>query len=365
MENKSEERLYYLDAVRSFLILSVVLTHCLQVYNSNKTWNIYFEHGSIISTFMIDFLSLLIMPTFFMLAGYFTVISFAHFSGVKFLLKRLSRLVLPLITIALTLNVLQAFLLVNFGWKEYTIETYFTQGHWVSHLWFLLNLIVYTIISYLFITNVKTKTKSVLFLISKFFEKQSIYMILLLLPLINFGLVVIFKYIQINLYGININQIIMYMPYYLFGIILSINKDFLNKFSNTSLLIDFIVIIVAYTLMKNCEARNEIEYKVVYYYSKALGTWYMASMSFGIFKNFFNYKSEFLYKISDSSYTIYLVHHILVIIIGMLWIKLDLNFIVGLPLLFIIVVVMSYSFHRKVVLNFNVLKFLINGKMVR
>jgi len=364
MNNDISERIYYLDGLRSFLILLVVLVHSSQVYNPSQGWNIYSEHGSFLVNFIVEFFGLLRMPTFFMVAGYFAVISLKRATGLNFLLKRVQRLLIPLLTVTFTLNLLQAYLLVHFGWKEYTIDTYFSHGYWVSHLWFLINLIIYTILSYIFIRYFKTKTKIFLLNISHYLEMSSIYKILFILPLLNIGLLIIFKFTPEYTLGLKFNQIIVYIPYYLFGILLAVNRSLLYKFSNISMMVGSIVVVLSYILMRYFESLNGIEYKIFYYYFKAVGIWFFASFSFTIFKNFLNKKTKILYKISDASYTIYLVHHVTVIIIGLILIKLDLDFIIGLPILFLTVVFISYFFHRKFVLNYSVLQFLLNGKKV-
>jgi peptidoglycan/LPS O-acetylase OafA/YrhL len=178
MINKlKKERLYYLDALRSFLILLVALMHSSQVYNSSQTWLIYSENNSIIINYLVSLLGLLCMPTFFMIAGYFAVISFRHSHGKNFLLKRISRLLIPLVFIAFTLNILQAYILTSSGWKDYTISTYFSNGDWIQHLWFLINLIAYTLTAYLFIKYFKIQTKKYLLYISDKIKSYSIHLL--------------------------------------------------------------------------------------------------------------------------------------------------------------------------------------------
>jgi glucan biosynthesis protein C len=363
MINKlKKERLYYLDALRSFLILLVALMHSSQVYNSSQTWLIYSENNSIIINYLVSLLGLLCMPTFFMIAGYFAVISFRHSHGKNFLLKRISRLLIPLVFIAFTLNILQAYILTSSGWKDYTISTYFSNGDWIQHLWFLINLIAYTLTAYLFIKYFKIQTKRFLLYISDKIESMNLYILLLILPLISIGLIVVKHITPSYFLSININQIISYTPYFLFGILLMLNKELLNKFTNISISTSIVVILLASILIKNLNGMEAIEYKFAYYYTRSLGTWFMASLAFTIFKKYVNYKSNTIYKISDASYSIYLLHHIIVIIIGIFIINLDLSIWIGISILFISSVTISYIVHRKLILNSNILQHLINGQ---
>jgi len=363
VKNEPEERLYYLDGLRSFLIILVVLLHVSQIYNPNHTWNIYFEDGSILVSYMVDFLGLLCMPTFFMIAGYFSVVSFKHSHKKNFLIKRIRRLLLPLMTIALTLNLLQAYILVGTGWKDYSISTYISEGIWISHLWFLINLIVYTIISYIFIRYFKAQTKKILLFIIDKMNNISIYVVLFILPIISIALLASFKLIPGYIYGINIYAILSYTPFYLFGILLMLNKTLLNKFSHISIFVSLTIVVVAFIIFTTIKGIEAKEYKIVYFYFKGLATWFTASLAFTLFKKYLNRKSEVIFKISDASYTIYLVHHVLVIILGIVFINLELNFIIGLPTLFTTVVLFSYFFHRKIVLKIGFLQLLLNGQV--
>ena len=88
----------------------------------------------------------------------------------------------------------------------------------------------------------------------------------------------------------------------------------------------------------------------------------MASVALTIFKKHVNYKSDIIYKISDTSYSIYLIHHVLIVIISIWIINLDFSILLGLPILFVFSVTISYIIHRKLILNSRILQFMINGQ---
>ncbi len=362
MKNKPEERLYYLDGLRGFLIILVVLLHSSRVYSPSQSWLIYSQNNSVVIDYLMSLLSLLCMPTFFMIAGYFAVISFKHSHSNGFLSKRISRLLIPLVTIALTLNILQAYILVAFGWKDYNIGQYISNGDWIQHLWFIINLIVYTVISYIFIRYCKVQTRKTLIYVSKKLVATSLYGILFFLPLLSIGLMVIMQIIPSFFLGINISSIILEMPYYLFGILLFSNKNLLNKFSSISVLVSVIMIALSLVIVKNIKGIDVIYFKLAYYYFNVLGTWFLASFVFTIFRKHLNRKSRLIFNISDASYTIYLLHHVLVIAIGIILIKLNIGTMVGLLILFVSSVLLSYIIHRKVILRNSLFKLLINGQ---
>ena len=356
-------RLYYLDALRSFLILCVVLVHSAQVYNPNKTWLIYSENTSIFANYLIELLVLLIMPTFFMLAGYFSVISFMHSLQRNFLSKRLLRLLVPFVTIVSTLNILQAVLLVKLGWKHYILPSYVLNGDWIQHTWFLINLIVYTILIYILTKYFKKSTQLFVYILINRFNSLNIYLLIAFLPLVNIALMVLYKIIPHNILGINLTQIIAFIPFYAFGIFLFLSKTLLNKFSNISIVASATIVFISYLAINIFKIYDVLEYKLLYLYFKYLGTWFMSSLFFSLFYKYLNVKSQLLYKISDASYTIYLTHHILVVSFGILFIYFNFQIYLGLPFLFLISVLLSYYFHRKFVLSIPILQFLLNGKV--
>jgi len=361
MKNSKYERLFFLDSLRSFLILGVALLHAIQIYNPQKTWLIYSDNTNVIAGYLITLLGLLLMPTFFMIAGYSSVISFRHKHN---FFKRIARLLIPLLTIVCSLNILQAWLLVQFGWKDYTINSYIKNGDWIQHVWFLINLISYTIVSMIIVRYFKEQTRLIINKVINKLQTKSMYLILFFMPLISILLLVLFKIIPNGWIGINITQIIAYIPYYFFGILLIFNKKLLKIFSSTSIIIDLLIITVSLLIIKSLENYHNLEYRLIYFYVKYLGTWFMASLAFTIFYKYFNFKSKLIFKISDASYTIYLVHHILVVVFGMLIIYIKLNFYVGICVVFFFSSFLSYFFHRKIVLKYKFLQFCLNGKLI-
>jgi len=362
MANQSLNRLYYLDALRSFLILMVVLLHSSQIYNTSQSWLIYSSNVSNSVHYLVDFLQLLCMPTFFIIAGYFSVISFKHSQGNNFLMKRVLRLAIPLFFIAFTLNTLQSYILVITGWKDYDLISYISQGYWIQHLWFLINLIVYTIISYILVVFYKKELKILLLSVPEKLVILKTYQLLFILPLISLSLILLKQATPSYFLGVNINQIISYMPYFFFGILLMFNDRLLKKFTDISISFALVIILLSIMIIEYTSNAQGILSKLLFYYTKALGAWFAASLAFTVFQKYVNYQSMFIYKISDASYSIYLVHHIFVVLIGLVLIKVNVEAWMGLPILFILSVGISYIIHQNLIVKNSLLLFLINGK---
>lgn len=362
MKTNSSRRIYFLDALRSFLIVGVVLLHATQIYNPAKTWLIFSDNTTIVASYMILVLGWLLMPTFFMIAGYSSVISLNNHSNKSFFWKRISRLLIPLLTVVLIFNTIQALILVKFGWKEYTIASYINNGDWIQHVWFLINLIVYTIISILTLKYFKEKVKHGIDFIIKQIESISIYKLFLFMPLISIILLILYRIVPDRLLGINLTQIIGYMPFYFFGILLFLDNKLLKKITNTSIVIDIFVLLLSAVIIKYVENFHDIEYRLIYYYFKYLGIWFISSLAFTIFYKYFNFQSKLIFQISDASYSIYLIHHILVIIFGLFVIYLNVDFYIGILIVFTFSTFLSYILHKKLILSHKLFQLFINGK---
>ncbi|HTL18721.1 MAG TPA: acyltransferase family protein, partial [Patescibacteria group bacterium] len=87
------------------------------------------------------------MPGFFVIAGFFSALMLKKYSPREFLVRRVRRLCLPLITfVAVDIAIDSANV---YTWTDYSPElnrAYWISGHWLEHLWFLGTLLSYVVI---------------------------------------------------------------------------------------------------------------------------------------------------------------------------------------------------------------------------
>jgi len=361
MQTRDPERIYYLDAMRGFLITLVVVLHSAQVYNPQQSWLIFNETGSTFAYYAVTLTSQFRMPAFFVIAGFFTVLSFHNIHRENFLTRRLSRLLIPLVTVAVTLNTLQAFVLTETGWKEYWTFEYLSKGGWIQHLWFLINLAAYTVISFVLASRLKARTRSVLLTLTSYAKRVPMSVVLALLPFLSILVLVVDKVIPVYLLGINLNQILWYMPFFFFGILISLDRELLLRFTNLSPLLTVTVTIVAFALGNHFESHTGVIGKVMETYFAVLGTWFSSSLVFYLFKKVADRPSRFFLKLSEASYSIYLVHHLLVVMIGLVFIRAALPPTAGALVLMILVSCLSYGIHAMIISKSRLLTYLMNG----
>lgn len=103
--------------------------------------------------YLVEFIHVLRMPAFFVASGYFCYLTLNKYKAKKFLQLRLKRLLVPLFVTAFTLNAVQMFLLKRYGWHPFSLADTRQKGEYISHLWFLINIVVHFIIAAFAATN--------------------------------------------------------------------------------------------------------------------------------------------------------------------------------------------------------------------
>ncbi len=140
-------RIDALDSVRALLMLLGLYIHSAAPYRDHAPWLIDDVGGSGALYYSTIWLSEFRMPAFYFLAGLLAAWAVARRAPVEFLTRRALRLGLPLVVVALSLNALQATLLAQHADAYCHGESCAVQMHaalWLGHLWFLLDLLLYT-----------------------------------------------------------------------------------------------------------------------------------------------------------------------------------------------------------------------------
>src|SRR4051812_7195097 len=91
------------------------------------------------------------MPAFFVIAGFFSALMLTKYSPKEFLVRRLQRLAVPLVTFVGIDIAIDCANLSN--WTDYSQELsrkYWVTGQWLEHLWFLATLLTYVVVLFAF-----------------------------------------------------------------------------------------------------------------------------------------------------------------------------------------------------------------------
>ncbi|MCW4033653.1 MAG: acyltransferase family protein [Candidatus Bathyarchaeota archaeon] len=155
---KPQNRLFYLDNLRIYLIILVILHHAALAYGGVGAWFVRDPAVDAISPIFLTIFNVInqsyFMSAFFLLAGYFTPRSLERKGSKQFLKDRVIRLVIPIIIYTTIIQAINGYMIENFvndanlsiwaiiKWRIEHLVTSYSPGH----LWFLQTLLVFAVI---------------------------------------------------------------------------------------------------------------------------------------------------------------------------------------------------------------------------
>ncbi len=356
------DRIHHLDAMRGILMMLGVFYHSAKVFSTSKDWIIYHPESTLLANFVIEVLHIFRMPAFFILSGYFAALTLKRYGSSKFLKVRVTRIMIPFIVTALTLNSMQAYILNYTGWIDFNLKTYLLDGNWVTHLWFLMNLVLYFLLYVLFHNLLKGYTTRILYYINHLLSKiPFIAIMMFLLPLSIIGALAVGQIYPIE-HILKTSLLFNYMPFFFFGVLTFHHKTVLEKFTDFPPLYSFLITVVAVLISHYFASLDAYIWYIVKVYFVSIGMWFSASLCFHLFKKFTSFHSNIFRVLSEMSYTVYLFHHLLVIMIGLILIHYGIGGAMGMVLLIVSVAIIAISIHLLLISKVKILSLLFNGK---
>lgn len=146
MPRRANQAIYLpIDALRGLLILLGILLHAARPYDGTEDWLVADQAGSGWLLNLALSIGFFRMPLFFFLSGLLAWPALARRSGSAYLGLRMVRLGVPLLFAAVLMNASVAWLLggqaaMGDPWQW----SYWINGSWLLHLWFLLFLLIYS-----------------------------------------------------------------------------------------------------------------------------------------------------------------------------------------------------------------------------
>ncbi|MCZ2343175.1 MAG: acyltransferase family protein [Bacteroidales bacterium] len=337
------DRLHHLDALRGLLMLLGIVLHAALIYSVESDWVIGDARRSRVFDWIYAVIHAFRMQTFFMISGILTVRMLKK-GPTAFLRDRGLRLAIPLLTIALTLNALQT--LLAFGgtrfWEEYS------GGRWVGHLWFIVDLLIFCVL----VAGLTAWRPEV----TRWHLPQFGGAIIGILPLGTAGAMWLRDtWIGHDSYGAGLftpAELLVYFPFFLFGFLYRPGTDpaRLRQLALWSI-----------GLLVGCLVNPFPQLDGMGLYVTAGISWSASILCLYGGSLVLNRPHPFVRTLSDAAYTVYLVHHLAVIVFGLLLLPLTL----AIGGKFLIVVLgtcgVSFAFHRGVVSRSRWLSLLMNG----
>lgn len=359
-------RLHYMDAMRAVLMMLGVVLHSAQVFNADQSWLIYSADSSALAQPLIVIISMFRMPAFFLVSGFFCCLTLCKYPLKTFARLRLTRIIVPFVVTALTLNTLQSWLLNYSNWQTFELSQYLSTGGYISHLWFLVNLAVYFTFSAVLVALASRPIAALGRWLEQILWIIPMIFVLLLLPLLSIAILGLNK-IGFPLYSdffglINVYILLKYLPYFIVGVLLGMDGRLLQRFATLNPLLATAMIIFCQQLVTIFPPEGGLAVTLATTYLSTLMIWFSASLCFNLFYRFFNQPSQTYRYLSEASYTVYLFHHLVVIALGLCWLQLGWPADAGLMVLVFLTLAITLLIHRFAIQPNQLLRYLFNGK---
>ncbi len=344
----SKVRYHYFDYLRAIaMLLGIPLHACLAYGEIEYHWVLKDPSHSYLIDIGLDFLRLFRMPLFFVISGFFTALTIDK--GL-FLKKRTRRLLYPLLVffILLIVPLKMAWVLMEVPDKlyaldfpfllQYGMENFFAPAtaekfrhppNW-GHLWFLMYLYVFSLISVPLKNLIKIKVQKYWLLILICFTASFLSLFTMEShwvdqPFRMYPMVSLFTY-----YGI-----FFFFGWKLFGF-----KDIsLSKTPSLLILGTGIALAVLRSYLEVDTHLNLAGYSLPVWSLNLLGalsTWTLVLGTIYSFKNFFNKSNKKISYFVDASYFIYLIHLPIIIGLHILFNQIELSWAIKFPLVTLI-----------------------------
>ncbi|MCP3682859.1 MAG: acyltransferase family protein [bacterium] len=226
-------RLVFVDNLKLYLIILVILHHVAVAYGGGGEWPILETATDPISPIIFTLFNALnqsfFMGLFFLLSGFFTVGSLARKGKVKFVKDRLVRLGIPLVGYTILIAPIVDYLVLNYSMgKDVSFFEAFSFGWAVGPLWFVEALLILSLIYVLF----NSKKTLVLFK-DRFPSTSSIVLVMVILAILTFLVRIMFP-IGVLVHVFQVAHYVSYIFAFFIGII-AYNNGWFEHLGNVRL----------------------------------------------------------------------------------------------------------------------------------
>lgn len=373
MSNVPNQREYFLDSIRAWLMLLGIPFHISLIYSSH-TWHVNSAEPSWWLTLFNDFIHSFRMQVFFVISGYFSYMLFLRYPLKKWWTVRVERVGIPMLT-AIPLLTLPQFLMLQHAtgkaenWHSLSLYEKYNTLSWelISHLWFLLVLVVLTTLGIGLFASLRRHSRNAADAIFADISMARLSVIFLGLGLLYAALrrTLLLMYpplLSDGLFNFLMMQTLFYLPFFILGAHAFINPRLKALFVTPSpwCAVASLVGFIAYRLNQHYGSGDGWMYETESVITMLLGLW-MVNVVFSFGHRLLNSHSSRVTYLVNASLFIYLVHHPLTLLFGA-WItphihSNTLGFIAGLVFVVGIALIL-YEIHLRIPL----LRFLFSGK---
>jgi glucan biosynthesis protein C len=374
-------RVAFLDGARSVLMILGVFLHGANIYATNIPWIISDSQKHVVFDIITRSIHLFRMPAFFMVAGYFSAMLLTRRTIGSYIRQRGQRLGIPFLFTLLTINICQLLLIYGSpdslvsamgravgGAREFSLFV----DRWISHLWFLIDAFILSVTGaaiHMGITAFggsgvarRVIDRSRAAIEASSYVRLSI--VVLALPFLHFLILVIMKISGITA----LPELGFFYPYrlaemsqfFFVGMLCYHSPAFLRRISTVKPA-DAVALAILLVLFVGPWSGIELP-RVASTYATDLAIWLSIICFMWVFASTVKKPSRLWRYLSDASYTVYLLHHIIVVLIGSLILDWSLSAYVKYLIVVGFAIFLPLLFHHFAVLRIPPLRFALNGK---
>ncbi|EIK8525012.1 glucans biosynthesis protein MdoC [Salmonella enterica] len=372
MSSVPAPREYFLDSIRAWLMLLGIPFHISLIY-STHSWHVNSATPSWWLTLFNDFIHAFRMQVFFVISGYFSYMLFLRYPLKRWWKVRVERVGIPMLT-AIPLLTLPQFILLQYvkekteNWPTLSAYEKYNTLAWelISHLWFLLVLVILTTVSIgIFTWFQKRQETSKPRPAAISLARLSLIFFLLGMAYAAIRRIIFIVYPAIlsdGMFNFIVMQTLFYVPFFFLGALAFIHPDLKARFTTPSrgCTLGAAVAFIAYLLNQRYGSGDAWMYETESVITMVMGLW-MVNVVFSLGHRLLNFQSARVTYFVNASLFIYLVHHPLTLFFGayitphissnLIGFLCGLIFVMGIALIL-------YEIHLRIPL----LKFLFSGK---
>jgi glucans biosynthesis protein C len=364
-------RLHYMDAMRSVLMLLGVVLHSARPYDS-YAWRVKDAQTIPALDGVVATLHSFRMPAFFVIAGFFGMFLLSRPTAV-FLRERMRRVLVPLIAMLLSINLVQVWFLarqreVTGGFIDGVVLPALWNGRLASHLWFLSCLAIYFALTALLAPWLRRLATPPVQPRSTRADHAIFFTMLTLAVVAPLGVAIMGSLtapaLSLSLLGlVKLSTALLYLPFFAVGVMLCAFPVLLERFARCSVAV--IVLGVCGAIGAYLTAgREEDLFKAVQVVSGSLLTWMAVRVVFAVFRQWANRPSVTFRYLSDASYSIYLFHHLVVIVTATWLLPVDIDAWFKFLIVLTTASLVSLGLHHFVILRHAWFGYLFNGRAI-